>query len=151
MLILYIYQPMLTNFLQVPPLHNLVCTVVTFITYFVYLLIHASFCLLKIIYDHVHVHLVTYSVHIPPLGDLFCTYGTFWWFTFNRLIGRVGRVFVNDLVNLCSIPGRVILKTLRMVLNTSLLITLGNIRYVSRVKWSNSGKGVAPSPYTSVL
>ena len=25
-------------------------------------------------------------------------------------------------------------------------LTLSNIRYVSRVKWSNSGKGVAPSP-----
>ena len=25
-------------------------------------------------------------------------------------------------------------------------LTLGNIRYVSRVKWSNPGKGVAPSP-----
>ena len=28
--------------------------------------------------------------------------------------------------------------------------TLSNIRYVSRVKWSNPGKGVAPSPYISV-
>ena len=25
-------------------------------------------------------------------------------------------------------------------------LTLSNIRYVSRVKWSNSGKGIAPSP-----
>ena len=25
-------------------------------------------------------------------------------------------------------------------------LTLSNIRYISRVKWSNSGKGVAPSP-----
>ena len=25
-------------------------------------------------------------------------------------------------------------------------LTLSNIRYVSRVKWSNPGKGVAPSP-----
>ena len=30
-----------------------------------------------------------------------------------------------------------------------LYFTLSNIRYVSRVKWSNPGKGVAP-PYTSV-
>ena len=27
-------------------------------------------------------------------------------------------------------------------------LTLSNIRYVSRVKWSNHGKGVAPSPTT---
>ena len=33
--------------------------------------------------------------------------------------------------------------TLKMVLDTSLL---SNIRYVSRVKWSNPGKGVAPFP-----
>ena len=30
-------------------------------------------------------------------------------------------------------------------------LTLSNIRYISRVKWSKTGKGVAPSPYTSVL
>ena len=29
-------------------------------------------------------------------------------------------------------------------------LTLSNIRYISRVKWSNPGKGVAPSPYTLV-
>ena len=30
--------------------------------------------------------------------------------------------------------------------NCTPCLTLSNIRYVSRVKWSNSGKGVAPSP-----
>ena len=50
-------------------------------TYFVYLLLQASFSLLKIFYYHMHVPLGTYSVHIRPLGDLFCTYGTFWLFT----------------------------------------------------------------------
>ena len=44
-----------------------------------------------------------------------------------------------------SIPGRVISKTLKIVLETSCL-TLNDIRYVSRVKWSNSGKWAAPSP-----
>ena len=43
-----------------------------------------------------------------------------------------------------SILGRVIPKILKMVLDTSCL-TLSNIRYVSRVKWSNPGKEVAPS------
>ena len=61
----------------------------------------------------------------------------------NRLIGLVGRVFANGPEDLGSIPGRVIPKTLKMVLDTSLLNTL---QYkVSRVKWSNPEKGVAPS------
>ena len=42
----------------------------------------------------------------------------------NRLIGLVGRLFVNDLGDLGSIPGRIIPKTLKMVLDTSLLNTL---------------------------
>ena len=40
-----------------------------------------------------------------------------------------------------SIPGRVILKTQNMVLDASLL----TLRYASRVKWSNPGKGVTTS------
>ena len=43
-----------------------------------------------------------------------------------------------------SIPGRVIPKTLKMVLDTSLLSTQ-QYKVLSRVKWSNPGKGVAPS------
>ena len=53
------------------------------------------------------------------------------------------RVFANGPGNLGSIPGRVIPKT-QKILDTSLL-TLSIIRYVSRVKWSIPGKGVAPS------
>ena len=46
--------------------------------------------------------------------------------------------------DLGSIPGHVIPKTLKMVLDTSLLNTQ---QYkVSRVKWSNPGKGVKPYP-----
>ena len=40
-----------------------------------------------------------------------------------QLIGLVGRVFANGLGNLGSIPGHVIPKTLKMVLDTSLLNT----------------------------
>ena len=54
-------------------------------------------------------------------------------------------MFANGSRDLGSIPGRVIPKTLEMVLDTSCL-TLSNIRYVSSVKWNNPGKGVAPSP-----
>ena len=42
--------------------------------------------------------------------------------TSNRLIGQVGRVFTNDPGDLVSIPGRVIPKTFKMVLDTSLKI-----------------------------
>ena len=56
----------------------------------------------------------------------------------------MGRVFANGPGDLGSIPGRVTPKTLKMVLDTSCL-TLSNIRYISREKRSNSGKGVAPS------
>ena len=59
-------------------------------------------------------------------------------------IGLVSRVFTNGPGDMGSIPGRVLPKTLKMVLDTSL--TLNNIRYVLRVKWSNPRKGVAPSP-----
>ena len=48
------------------------------------------------------------------------------------------KILTNEDLN--TIPGRIIAKTLKMVLDTSL------VRYVSRVKWSNPGKGVAPSP-----
>ena len=51
----------------------------------------------------------------------------------NRLIGLVNRVFANSLGGLCSIPGRVIPKTLKMVLDTSLL-------YTQQYKVGNKGK-----------
>ena len=41
----------------------------------------------------------------------------------NITFGRVGRVFANGLRDMGSIPGRVIPKTLKMVLDTSLLNT----------------------------
>ena len=54
------------------------------------------------------------------------------------------RVFANGPGDLGSIPGRVIPKTQKMVLDTNRL-TLSIIRYGSRVKWSKPEKGVAPS------
>ena len=49
----------------------------------------------------------------------------------NRYIGLVGRMFGNGPGELGSIPGRVIPKTLKMVLDTSLLKTQ---RYKVRIK-----------------
>ena len=60
----------------------------------------------------------------------------------NREIGLVSRVFANGPGDLGSIPGRVIPKTLKMVLDASLL---NPHQYKVRVKWRNLGKGVAPS------
>ena len=59
--------------------------------------------------------------------------------------GLVGRVFANGLGDLDSITGRVIPKTLNMVLDTSLLNTQ-QYKVRIKVKWSNPGKEVAPSP-----
>ena len=50
---------------------------------------------------------------------------------FNWLIGQVGRVFANDQGDLGSIPGRVVPKTLKIVLDTSLLNTQ---KYKVRIK-----------------
>ena len=57
----------------------------------------------------------------------------------------VGRVFVNDLGDRGSIPGRFIPKTQKMVLDASLLITQ-HYKVQIKVKWSNPGKGVLPAP-----
>ena len=60
-------------------------------------------------------------------------------------IDLVGRMFANGSGDLGSIPGRVIPKTLKMVLDTSLLNTQ---QYQVRIKGKveQPGKGVAPSP-----
>ena len=55
-----------------------------------------------------------------------------------------GRVFTNGLGDRGSISGRVIPKTQKRYLIPPCL-TLSIIRCVSRVKWSNPRKGVAPS------
>ena len=67
------------------------------------------------------------------------------YFSWYWLIGLVGRVFTNGPEDLVSILSRIIPKTLKMVLDTSLLNTQHVSQYISKVKWSNSGKGVAPS------
>ena len=53
------------------------------------------------------------------------------------------RVFTNGTGDQSSIPGQVILKTQKIVLDPSLLNTQ---QYKVRVKWSNPGNGVASSP-----
>ena len=60
-------------------------------------------------------------------------------------IGIMVRVFANGLGDSGSIPGRVIPKTLKMILGATLLNTQ---HYKVRVKWSNPGKKVAPTSTT---
>ena len=55
----------------------------------------------------------------------------------------VGRVLANGPRDLGSIPGRVIPKTLKIVLDTSLL---NSQQYKVSIKWSNPGKEVEPTP-----
>ena len=65
------------------------------------------------------------------------------------LIGLVGRVFTNGPEDLGSIPGHVIPKTLKVVLNTSLLNTQQykvSIKGKAEQSWEMS----STLPYTSV-
>ena len=57
----------------------------------------------------------------------------------NRLIGLVGRVIANGPGDLGSIPGRVIPKTLKMVLDTSLLNTQ-KYKVCIQGSWTIQGK-----------
>ena len=63
---------------------------------------------------------------------------------FEELIGLVGRVFANGLENWVQSQ----VKSYQRLLKWYWLphcLALCNIRYVSRVKWCNPGKKVAPS------
>ena len=65
------------------------------------------------------------------------------------LLGHIGKVFANGPVDLGSIPGRVIPKTLKMVLDASLLNTQ---QYKVRIKGKveQSRERSSALPYTSV-
>ena len=64
---------------------------------------------------------------------------------FDWLISQVGRVFTNGSGDWGSISGQVIPKTQKWY-GIPPCLTLDILRYVSRVKWSNPGKGAAHSP-----
>ena len=86
-----------------------------YILVYVYINLFIYLCIYVYIYMYVIVYmLVCVYIYIYIYMNI-CKY--------NRLIGLVGRVFANGPVDLGSIPGRVIPKTLKMVLDTSLLNT----------------------------
>ena len=68
-------------------------------------------------------------------------------FPLNGFIGLVSRVFTNGPRDWGSVPGRIIKKWYLI----SPCLTLGIIRYASRVQWNNTREGVAPSSYILVL
>ena len=71
------------------------------------------------------------------------------WSAFNRLIGLVGRVFANGPEDLGSIPGCVIPKTFKMVLDTALLNTQQyKVRIKGKVEQSRERRSALP--YTLV-
>ena len=68
-------------------------------------------------------------------------------FKYSKYIGMIVRVFANGLGDLSSIPGRVIPKTQKMVLDASLLNTeYYKVHIKGKVEQSKNQKGVAPSP-----
>ena len=67
----------------------------------------------------------------------------------NRLIGLVSRVFANGLGDLGSIPGRVLPKTLKMVLYTFFLNTQQYKVHI-KGKVEQSRERSSALPYTSV-
>ena len=70
-------------------------------------------------------------------------------FIYIYIIGLVGRVYTNGPRDLGSIPGHVILKTLKMVLDTS---SLNTQQYKVRIngKVEQSREKSSALPYTSV-
>ena len=71
------------------------------------------------------------NLKINPLADLFILKYLLFLSLDQKNYGLVGRVFTNGLGDLGSIPGRVIPKTLKVVLDTSLLNTQ---QYKVRIK-----------------
>ena len=83
--------------------------------------------------------------YVLPFWSMILSFSFAFFWTCFCIIGLAVRVFANRPGDLGSIPGRVIPKTQKWYLMPPCL-TLSIIRYGPRVKWSNPGKGVSPSP-----
>ena len=140
--------------------HIFVCTSVIFTSFFVYFVLLGKLIFTWHIY-YLHVLLMTYSVQKRLFNGLFCTHTTTCLskFSFNgifsifsspyRDIGPAVRVFANGPGDLGSIPGRVIRKTLKMELDTTLLNTQHyKVRFKGKVE--QSWEWSSALPYTLV-
>ena len=126
-----------------------ICTYICIYTY-IYIYIHIYVYVCIYVYMHIYIYMYIYIIYIY-ICVCVCTYAYVYihiyiyeHYSLLRLTRLVGRVFANGLEDLGSIPDCVIPKTLKMVLDTSLLNTQ-YYRVRIKVKWSNPGKGVAPS------
>ena len=84
-----------------------------------------------------------------PFTNITLLYINIYIIIYNRLIGLEGRVFANGPVDLGSIPGRVIPKTLKMLLDTSLLNTQ-HYKVCIKGKVEQSRERGSALPFTSV-
>ena len=101
---------------------------------FSFMYIHCCWCLQEIFYIYLHDTKYSYQIQI------ICK---------NRDIGPAVRVFANGPGDLGSIPGRVIPKTLKMVLDTTLLNTQHyKVRFKGKVE--QSWEWSSALPYTLV-
>ena len=97
---------------------------------------------------------ITFTFGQIPLGKVWTSYPPIYGLNSTTTVllskvepdfGIMVRVFATGPGDQGSIPGRVIPKTQKMVLDASLFDTQ-HYMYGSRVKWVNSGEEVAPSP-----
>ena len=100
------------------------------------LFIYQSTNLSVSLYIYLYIYLVIHSISVT--------------IQYKEISVSVGRVFANGPRDLGLIPGHVIPKTLKMVLDTSLLNTQ-QYKVCIKVKWSNPGKGVASPLHLSVV
>ena len=87
------------------------------------------------IYIYIYIYIAASSIEFQEILRHY--------FKRNRAIGRMSKVFAIGPGDRGSIPGRLIPKSQEMVLDAALLNTQ---HYKIRIKWSNPGNGVAPSP-----
>ena len=95
------------------------------------------------IYTHLNIYMHTYIYVYKHTHSHTHTHIYIYIYSFTH--GMMVRMFAVSPGDLCSFPSRVIPKTQKWYVMPPCL-TLSNIRYGSKVKWSNPRIGVAPFP-----
>ena len=135
----FIYIILLDPFIYCILLYPLIYSISFNLFIYIILLNYIIFCILRNLF--IAYYLITLYIVIYLILYILYNYWSF--------IGLAGRVFVNGLEDLGSIPGRVIPKTLKMVLDTS---SLNTQQYKLRIKGKmvQSREKSSALPYTSV-